>query len=99
MDRLVDGQKRQEQEICRKQDEEVEQQLQQQIHEDREWRSQDLRQVGELNLKRLLVSILGRLYTYLHPPSRADEVSGYSWPVITAICDEDDFLTLCDQLS
>ncbi|KAH9557252.1 hypothetical protein CY35_07G075800 [Sphagnum magellanicum] len=44
MDRLVDGQKRQEQEICRKQDEEVEQQLQQQIHEDREWRNQDLRQ-------------------------------------------------------
>jgi hypothetical protein len=39
------------------------------------------------------------LHSYLHPPSGADEVSGYLWQLITAICDYGDGLTLCEQNS
>jgi hypothetical protein len=43
---------------------------------------------------------MGRLlYTYLHPPLGADEISGYSWQLVMAIDGEDDGLTLCGQLS
>jgi hypothetical protein len=34
-----------------------------------------------------------------HPPSGADEVHGQSWQLVTAISDEGDGLTLCEQLS
>jgi len=47
-----------------------------------------------------LPKILGRLvYTYQHRPSRSDEPSGQSWQLVTAICDEGDGQTLCEQLS
>jgi hypothetical protein len=36
---------------------------------------------------------------YLHLQSGADEVSGESWQLITAIHGEDDGLTLCEQPS
>jgi hypothetical protein len=36
------------------------------------------------------------LYTYAHPLLGADDVSGLSWPLVTAICDEGDGLTLCE---
>jgi hypothetical protein len=39
------------------------------------------------------------LYTYLHPLSGADEVSGTSWQLVTATCDEDDALKLYEELS
>jgi hypothetical protein len=39
------------------------------------------------------------LHSYLHPPSGVDEVSGYLWQLITAICDYGDGLTLCEQHS
>jgi hypothetical protein len=35
------------------------------------------------------------LYTYLHPLLGSDGVSGESWQLVTAICDEGDGLTLC----
>ncbi len=47
-----------------------------------------------------LPKILGRLvYTYHHTPSGSDEASGQSWQLVTAICDEGDGLTLCEQFS
>jgi hypothetical protein len=47
-----------------------------------------------------LPKILGRLvYTYQHKPSGSDEASGQSWQLVTAICDEGDGLTLCEQIS
>ncbi len=47
-----------------------------------------------------LPNILGRLsLTYLHLQSGADEVSGESWQLITAIHGEDDGLTLSEQPS
>lgn len=36
----------------------------------------------------------GLLCTYLHPQLGADKVSGWSWLLITAICDESDELTV-----
>jgi hypothetical protein len=41
----------------------------------------------------------GLLYSYLHPQSVADEVTGWWWQVITAIHDGGDGLTLCEWLS
>ncbi len=38
-------------------------------------------------------------YKHLHPLLGADELSGYSWQLITTICDEGDGLSLCEQLS
>ncbi len=38
----------------------------------------------------------GLLFAYLHPPLGANEVSGYSWQLVTAICYEGDDLTLCE---
>ncbi len=47
-----------------------------------------------------LPEFLGRLlYTYLHPQLGVDKVSGWSWQLITAICDEDDELTVSELLS
>jgi hypothetical protein len=41
--------------------------------------------------------ILGKLlYTYLHPPTGADEVTGESWQLVTAIHDESNGLILCE---
>ncbi len=37
------------------------------------------------------------LFTSLHPQLGADEVSGESWQLITAIHNEGDSLTLCVQ--
>ncbi len=43
---------------------------------------------------------LGRLlYAYLHPLLGADELRGSSWQLATAVCDEGDGLSLCEQLS
>jgi hypothetical protein len=42
---------------------------------------------------------LGILYTYQHPPSRADEVRGEPWQLITAIHDDGDSLIICDWRS
>jgi hypothetical protein len=33
-----------------------------------------------------------------HPPSGADEVSGYSWQLVSISCDEGNCVTLCEQL-
>jgi hypothetical protein len=38
----------------------------------------------------------GLLYTYLDRLSGADEVSGESWQLVTAIHDEGDGLALCE---
>jgi hypothetical protein len=47
-----------------------------------------------------LPKFLGRLlYAYLHPLLGADELSGWSWQLVTAIHDEGDGLTLCERLS
>jgi hypothetical protein len=43
--------------------------------------------------------ILGKLLYYLHLPSRANDLSGESWKLITSIHDEGDGLTLCEQHS
>ncbi len=38
-----------------------------------------------------LPKFLGRLlYAYLHPLLGADELSGWAWQLITAVCDEGD---------
>jgi hypothetical protein len=41
----------------------------------------------------------GLLYSYLHPLSVADEVTGWWWQLITTIHDGGDGLTLCEWLS
>ncbi len=47
-----------------------------------------------------LPKFLGRLlYAYLHLLLGADELSGSSWQLITAVHDEGDGLSLCEQLS
>jgi hypothetical protein len=47
-----------------------------------------------------LPKFLGRLlYAYLHPLLGADELSGLSWQLITAVHDEGDSLSLCEWLS
>jgi hypothetical protein len=47
-----------------------------------------------------LAKFLGTLlYAYLHPLLGADELSELSWQLVTAIHDEDDGLSLCEQLS
>jgi len=47
-----------------------------------------------------LSKFLGRLlYAYLHPLLGADELGGQSWQLVTAVHDEGDGLSLCEQLS
>jgi hypothetical protein len=47
-----------------------------------------------------LPKFLGRLlYAYLHPLLGADELSGYSWQLDTAVRDEGEGLSLCERLS
>jgi hypothetical protein len=42
---------------------------------------------------------VGSLFTYLHPPLGANEVSGKSWQLVNAIHDEEgNGLTLCEEL-
>jgi len=46
-----------------------------------------------------LPKFLGRLlYSYLHPLLGADELSGWSWQLVTAMRDEGDGLSLCERL-
>ncbi len=59
--------------------------------------SENLRENQDENFVQGFVwSLGGLLCTYLHPPSKADEVSCESWQFVTAIHYEGDSLTLCE---